>query len=93
VPKSCFAGAALAAAVRFFWDKSLRKDRKDVPQGLKPLKLSILFGTAEAVPFRQRVFPQPVKPIIFPSIYGTVESAFKPIRIIMKNSGRFHHLG
>jgi hypothetical protein len=45
------------------------------------------------VPFRQRVFPQPVKPIIFPSIYGTVESAFKPIRIIMKNSGRFHHLG
>ena len=35
------------------------KSRKGVPQRLKPHSGCDVYGTAEAVPFVQRIFPQP----------------------------------
>jgi hypothetical protein len=50
----------------------IRDETKNVPQGLKPSSIRLLYGTAEPVPFVQRVFPQPVKARTYPSLsmYG-----------------------
>ncbi len=47
-----------------------RKSQKGVPQRLKPHIAYDVYGTAEAVPFVQRLFPQPVKPRPFQGPQG-----------------------
>jgi hypothetical protein len=54
---------------------------KNIPQGLKPVVFSAVFGTTEVVPFHETIFatsgthsvPQGLKPMVFSVVFGTTE--------------------